>query len=598
MITGFILIGLYILISGNILTKRATDSFYAYNLNEKKQQAIIEVTNRLDEINFERAIMLDSEKDFLKNEISHISSHISSLNMTREQSISYIEEEFLHDTYYNYFIITSDGYIKKTNAHNFTFEVNFIIRLLESKKRLEGVFLDYNWPQKRTLFCKYIPELDSIICLSVKHDDIQKQLQERIYSRLQAYYAEKDNYIFVTEYDSTARVSVDPNFIGKKMNQITSFDGNSIHNQFMDVMNEGSSGFTTYRYYKKGSDVLSEKMTYVHKLEDWSAYIGMGFHLDDLQKEVISYSEIFQQHYYNQALYIVLGLTLLSLIVYAVFQRGAYMQKMLLRQGDIIYEKLFELSNDAIVVISDNNALLYENPIAEKLFKKRSLKYLKEDSTLLLNVEDDIQSFFLQNGRQYFIKLRTESVTYNNRESKIFFISDITKEYIQSHKLEQLAYIDELTELPNRRSLIDDFDDLKHNYNTNSTYILGMLDIDHFKLVNDTHGHNIGDIVLKEISNTFKNSLRHNDKLYRYGGEEFVIILSEIGLEKSKEVIEKINSNFNKTVSETLGFTCTFSCGLIELNDKTMQYRLEELVLRADELLYRAKNQGRNRVEI
>lgn len=598
MITGFILIGLYILISGNILTKRATDSFYDYNLNEKKQQAIIEVTNRLDEINFERADMLDNNKVNLKNDVSHISSHISSSNLTREQSISFIEQEISPDSFYNYFIMSGDGTMIKTNAPNFTFEISFMIRLLESKKRPEGVFLDYNWPQKRTIFCKYMPDFDYMICLGVKHTDIQEQLQEKIYSRLQSYYEEKDNYIFVTEYDSTARVSANPNLIGQKMNQITSFEGNSIHSQFMDVMDRGTDGFVTYKYYKRGSDILSEKMTYVHKLEDWNAYIGMGFHLDDLQKEVVSYSEIFQQHYYNQALYIVLGLTLLSLIVYAVFQRGAYMQKMLMRQGDIIYDKLFELSNDAIVVISDKDSLLYENPIAEKLFKKRSLKYLRQDSTLLLSVEDDIYTFFLQNGRQYFIKLRTESATYNNKESRIYFVSDITKEYIQSHKLEQLAYIDELTRLPNRRSLIDDFDDIKHNYNPESSYILGMLDIDHFKIVNDTHGHNIGDLVLKEISNTFRSTLRHNDKLYRYGGEEFVIILSEINLKKAKDVIEKIDINFNKAVSETLGFKCTFSCGLIQLTDRIIQYTLEELILRADELLYRAKNQGRNRVEI
>lgn len=598
MITGFVLIGLYILISGNILTDRATDSFYDYNLNDKREQAKLEVTNRLDEINFEKGIIINDEKERLKNVLLSIKTAINSPKLSKDMITKLVEDEISIQTDYNYFMLDNGGNLLSTNDEKNFQESSLneeISQIISSK---DGLFLTMNWPKKRTIYAFYLKEYEYILGLGVCHDDIDQKLKTKIYSRLQTYYEDKNNYIFVTEYDSTARVSADPSLIGKKMNQFTSFDGNSIHLQFMEVMNSGDDGYITYRYYKKNSDELTEKMTYVHKLEGWDAYIGMGFHLDDLQGEVVNYSKLFKQHYYNQALYIVLGLTLLSLIVYAVFQRGAYMQKMLLKQGDIIYDKLFELSNEAIVVISINNELLYQNIIAEKLFKNRSIKYLREESPLLLTVEEDIFSFYHQNGRQYFIKIRTEMATYNNRESKIFFVSDISKDYLQSHKLEQMAYIDELTQLANRRSLIDDFDDLKHNYNPDSIYILGMLDIDHFKVVNDTHGHNIGDIVLKELANTFINTLRHNDKLYRYGGEEFVLLLSQIDLEKSKEVINKINYNFNQTVSETLGFNCTFSCGLIKIDNRTITYTLEELILRADELLYRAKDQGRNRVEI
>ncbi len=624
MMAGFAIIGVYILFSGNSLTTEATESFYNYNLSDKKEQSKIEVINRLDEINFERSILLDEEKKKLYEKIHDIYLHLillvdlsetKPLNF-KEQVIKEFEMEISKDKEYLYFAIDTKGVMLRSGTDNNIVGTNllnsidaegnyFVQEIVKAKDEPNGIYVTYYWPKemggepkKKTSYCLYIPEFDIIIGTGAYIEDVQSQLQDRIYKRLQSYYENKDNYIFVNEYDSTARVSSNPDLIGQKMNEITSFAGKSIHDQFMNVLKTDDQGFASYKFYKKNNTELTEKITFLHKLDEWDAYIGMGFYLDDLNKEVESYSQLFKKHYYNQALYIVLGLILLSLIVYAIFQRGAFMQKVLLKQGDIIYTKLFELSQDAIVVVSDNKQLLYENDLAKKMFNNKAIYFFNTDNRHFKEIDKNIYSFESLNGRNHYLTIRKESVSYNNNDSIIYFISDITKQYIQSNVLEKMAYIDDLTGLPNRRSLKDNYEDISKEIDDQNTYIIGMLDIDKFKVVNDTYGHNIGDIVLKLLSKTFTDRLRNKDSIYRYGGEEFVILLNNINIIHARELLENINNNFSNNIKKEQGFDCTFSCGLVEITQSNIQESLEEKILSADKLLYRAKENGRNRIEI
>ena len=122
-----------------------------------------------------------------------------------------------------------------------------------------------------------------------------------------------------------------------------------------------------------------------------------------------------------------------------------------------------------------------------------------------------------------------------------------------------------------------------------------MIDLDHFKQVNDTHGHPVGDRVIKSLARLISQRLRKTDVVGRFGGEEFAVILPDTPLEDARRVLDELRASFAALShqAENGQFRATFSCGLAEMADST---RPGELIRNADAALYQAKNEGRNRV--
>jgi diguanylate cyclase (GGDEF)-like protein len=166
-------------------------------------------------------------------------------------------------------------------------------------------------------------------------------------------------------------------------------------------------------------------------------------------------------------------------------------------------------------------------------------------------------------------------------------------------KLERLANFDSLTGLYNRRAILDKLRELINRANRyKEDFSLSMLDIDHFKTVNDRYGHLTGDEVLEKIATLIRQNIRDTDVVGRYGGEEFIIILPKTNLSSAWVVAERIRSIVEKAeMKDPAGnvFAITVSQGLAEWE------RGEDaasLVSCADEALYKAKGKGRNRVQI
>lgn len=168
---------------------------------------------------------------------------------------------------------------------------------------------------------------------------------------------------------------------------------------------------------------------------------------------------------------------------------------------------------------------------------------------------------------------------------------------VMKEKLEVYANRDSLTTLLNRRGMNECIETEKGRFERNRIpFVLIMGDIDHFKKVNDTYGHDVGDHILIEISRILKQSLRRQDYISRWGGEEFLILLSETDLEGGLAVTEKFRKEVeaeefmvgNKKLAVTMSF------GLSEYNDNEVE--IEQCIKQADEYLYRAKEAGRNRV--
>lgn len=166
-------------------------------------------------------------------------------------------------------------------------------------------------------------------------------------------------------------------------------------------------------------------------------------------------------------------------------------------------------------------------------------------------------------------------------------------------EVQELALTDSLTNLPNRRSLfeigrIEFMRALRLNY----PFSCLMLDLDHFKQVNDTYGHPIGDTVLKEFAHRCKATVRDIDMPMRYGGEEFVILLPDTSLEAATQAAERLREEIARKPIKLNDFSIsiTASIGVSTKDNNTTD--LETLIARADQAMYVAKHKGRNRVAI
>ncbi|MBI5429773.1 MAG: GGDEF domain-containing protein [Nitrosomonadales bacterium] len=163
---------------------------------------------------------------------------------------------------------------------------------------------------------------------------------------------------------------------------------------------------------------------------------------------------------------------------------------------------------------------------------------------------------------------------------------------------ERQAYVDALTGVHNRHWMIDAFPRALHRCALNhSPYAIMMADIDHFKRVNDTHGHLVGDITLKTVARYMTEHLRPHDLLARYGGEEFAVLLPDTELQEAKSIAERLRATIADAwiQRDDLSFQVTISIGISPTQHED---KLESLIGAADQALYRAKGLGRNRVEI
>ena len=255
---------------------------------------------------------------------------------------------------------------------------------------------------------------------------------------------------------------------------------------------------------------------------------------------------------------------------------------------------------------------IYKKPIRKIIEKdfgirdKYTTHYLKDNPESQPNTvtfhSTDLISYVLMDGK-YFAKL------YILPDRKILFyhseiINTIVKtlgialtNYMNIKCLQNAAAFDPMTNCYNRR----EFERLiEHNlansqrYNRDLSII--MLDLDHFKIVNDQHGHLVGDLVLKRVSEAILSKIRKGDYLARYGGEEFVLVLSDTKRPRAMELAERLKQVLNTLEIKTADgeiVKITASFGVASLRNSSDK---DTLLKEADAMLYQAKASGRNQV--
>jgi diguanylate cyclase (GGDEF)-like protein/PAS domain S-box-containing protein len=286
-----------------------------------------------------------------------------------------------------------------------------------------------------------------------------------------------------------------------------------------------------------------------------------------------------------------------------------------LRESEVSLRTLLDMSPISIVGtrIADNK-VVFANPRAGEMFELPMDQAIGQHSpdfwvdpadrgVLLSGLQRDgrVDDLEVQmktgTGHVFWVRLSSQRMRFNGDDILIGAMVDITEQKEAQERLRELATHDALTGTFNRRHVEELVRlELERAERYARPVTVAMLDADHFKRVNDTYGHGVGDEVLRAISERCKGTLRTNDVIGRYGGEEFVLLFPETGVDAAAVVAERLREAVAKgpvVVGET-SVDITVSIGLACSRGGS----LEKLLGQADAALYDAKHGGRNLVRV
>lgn len=173
-------------------------------------------------------------------------------------------------------------------------------------------------------------------------------------------------------------------------------------------------------------------------------------------------------------------------------------------------------------------------------------------------------------------------------------VFDITESKKVEEQLRFLSERDPLTNVYNRRSFFTKLDDVIKDQHINEIpFSLIMFDIDHFKKINDTHGHLIGDDTLRRLTHLINEDKRSNDLVYRYGGEEFFVLLANTKLDGAVQLAKRLHKLIGELKIPKVGHI-TVSMGVVEYGKDES---VDDVIKRVDDLMYDAKEAGRNQIK-
>jgi len=251
---------------------------------------------------------------------------------------------------------------------------------------------------------------------------------------------------------------------------------------------------------------------------------------------------------------------------------------------------ILESRKDITLVLTD-----YHMPVMDglKLTYEIRKTYSKNDIAILAvsgNQDNEVNALFLKTGANDFITKPFSKEEFSCRiNNTIDALENI--QIVTNH-----ANRDYLTGLYNRRYFFDSMANYEEEIKeSGEKFAVAMIDIDHFKKINDTYGHDVGDKVIVALSEILRTATSHRDVVARFGGEEFCVVLKNINRYSALDIFERIRGEIEKfsfNVDKDKYIKFTVSIGLAMSSDEP----LEEIINQADMMLYNAKNSGRNQV--
>ncbi len=214
--------------------------------------------------------------------------------------------------------------------------------------------------------------------------------------------------------------------------------------------------------------------------------------------------------------------------------------------------------------------------------------------TMILLITVIIEIIFTQRGSQILNTAVSGEIIF-----AIILIYEVNKKFSLTVcterenilTLQDISNKDGLTGLFNHRFICQKITEM-YSGKSDTPYSVAMFDVDNFKNVNDTYGHKTGDLILQETAKIMKDNTRGSNIAGRYGGEEFLVIFYNTKLKGAYLVCERIREKIEKEIEENTGIKITINGGLAEFSKET-----EDIIKIADELMYKAKKAGKNRIE-
>jgi diguanylate cyclase (GGDEF)-like protein/PAS domain S-box-containing protein len=307
--------------------------------------------------------------------------------------------------------------------------------------------------------------------------------------------------------------------------------------------------------------------------------------------------------------------------IHDITEREVIARKLSAEQAKI--QAMAKASHDPLIMIDADDTILFWSPAAERAFGWTSdeavgqrmhplitpLEY-RDTAREGLNhfsttgkgpVLDTVMELpaLRKDGESIPVERSVSAFQVDGEYFAVGMLRDITERKKIEARLELMANTDELTGIYNRRHFIERLEQellRARRYGQKASLIL--FDADNFKMVNDTHGHDVGDEVLIAITNVTKACLREVDCFGRFGGEEFVVLLPETPLEAALTVAERIRRSIEQTelpLEDGSALRFTVSLGVTQIHEEEEGH--DRIIRRADSAMYRAKQTGRNKVE-
>ena len=292
--------------------------------------------------------------------------------------------------------------------------------------------------------------------------------------------------------------------------------------------------------------------------------------------------------------------------------QNRFMLRKFLR-SEMRFHLFFDHAYEGILLLDKNGKVLQANRSAELMFcyEKGTMEglyahQLIDDFSLEYNLQNNqiagretptvMEQMTGRNQRGRILHLEV-GINMAEADKEVFYsvsLIDIRHHVAQQEELTKLAHTDPLTGLMNRRHfrLLAD-QEFTRAARTHQQLLMMMLDIDHFKQVNDTHGHDIGDQALVAIADVLRNGIRDMDILARWGGEEFLVLLPETDMAGALPIAERIRQQVSQIKLPKIPEGLTISIGMCEAKPGM---ELKAVTSLADEALYQAKASGRNRI--
>lgn len=376
-------------------------------------------------------------------------------------------------------------------------------------------------------------------------EEVKRDIQQECLNIISQnkYGSNSQNYIFIDTYDGVEICNGAKSYVGKNIWNFKDEKGTKVVQEEIKLAKgKNNEGFLTYTLNEPKNNSTFTKVTFVEGVPEWGWVVGTGFSMNQIDK-VIGSDELQTQKAANREMAnVCIAVIFAALIVFSVTK---YITNAIEKNFCIFRKFLSELSSKGRAKI-DIEKLNY------KEFKSLAL----------------VANKMMEDRYEFEEKLK-----------------------IKTKQLHILSVTDGLTQMYNHKYICDNLE-IRVQKNRGN-FCLAMIDVDYFKKVNDTYGHQCGDEVLEKVASVIKSNISSNDMAGRYGGEEFLLIFLDKNIEEAFNIIEAMRKELFSTTISKKEVKVTISAGIVRHSYENA----EELLQKADEKLYKAKENGRNRVE-